>query len=95
MRSPSVGLGTESGRGRPLEDDSCYSHVTGCDSDQIRIRSELLPYLWPLFKMRVDPVVKVLHIPSVEPVILAASDLKPVSKESEALIFAISYSPFP
>lgn len=47
---------------------------------------------WETFKDRVDPLVKVLHIPSIEPTVLsAASHLSNLSKGFEALLFAIYY----
>lgn len=39
--------------------------------------------------------MKVLHVPSMEPVIAAISELQPVSAETEGLFFAMSYSEFP
>ncbi|KAI5197397.1 hypothetical protein AUEXF2481DRAFT_27177 [Aureobasidium subglaciale EXF-2481] len=47
---------------------------------------------WNVFKERVDPLVKVLHIPTIEPTVLAsASHLANLSKSFEALLFAIYY----
>ncbi|WPG98895.1 Bikaverin cluster transcription factor bik5 [Acrodontium crateriforme] len=47
---------------------------------------------WELYKDRVDPLVKVLHIPTLEPTVLsAASRLSNLSKGFEALLFAIYY----
>lgn len=47
---------------------------------------------WEVYKDRVDPLVKVLHIPSVEPNILnAAVNLAHVSKAFETLLFSIYY----
>lgn len=47
---------------------------------------------WETYKDRVDPLVKVLHIPSIEPTVLsAASHLSNLSKGFEALLFAIYY----
>ena len=47
---------------------------------------------WRVYKERVDPLVKVLHIPSIEPTVLtAASHLANLSKGFEALMFAIYY----
>ncbi|KAK3068495.1 hypothetical protein LTR53_013882 [Teratosphaeriaceae sp. CCFEE 6253] len=45
---------------------------------------------WDVFKDRVDPVVKVLHIPTIEPTVLsAASHLPDLTRGFEALLFAI------
>ena len=47
---------------------------------------------WRVYKERVDPLVKVLHIPSIEPTVLtAASHLANLSKGFEALLFAVYY----
>lgn len=47
---------------------------------------------WETYKDRVDPLVKVLHIPTIEPTVLsAASHLSNLSKGFEALLFAIYY----
>ena len=47
---------------------------------------------WDIYKENVDPLVKVLHIPSLEPTVLAAaSHLANLSKSFEALLFAIYY----
>ncbi|KAK3074291.1 hypothetical protein LTR53_003402 [Teratosphaeriaceae sp. CCFEE 6253] len=47
---------------------------------------------WDIFKDRVDPLVKVLHIPTIEPTVLsAASHLSNLSRGFEALLFAIYY----
>jgi len=51
-----------------------------------------LPAYWDAFKDRVDPLVKVLHIPTIEPVVLsAAAHLPNLSRSSECLLFAIYY----
>ncbi|EMC99905.1 hypothetical protein BAUCODRAFT_63686, partial [Baudoinia panamericana UAMH 10762] len=48
---------------------------------------------WELFKDRVDPLVKVLHIPTIEPTVLsAASHLSNLSRGFETLLFAIYYA---
>lgn len=47
---------------------------------------------WEAYKDRVDPLVKVLHIPTIEPTVLsAASHLSNLSKGFEAMLFAIYY----
>ena len=47
---------------------------------------------WETYKDRVDPLAKVLHIPTIEPTVLrAASHLSNLSKGFEALLFAIYY----
>ena len=47
---------------------------------------------WETFRDRVDPLVKVLHVPTIEPTVLsAASQLNNLSKGFECLLFAIYY----
>jgi hypothetical protein len=51
-----------------------------------------IPIYWETYKDRVDPLAKVLHIPTIEPTVLAAaSHLANLSKGFEALLFAIYY----
>ncbi|KAH7354539.1 hypothetical protein B0T11DRAFT_128981 [Plectosphaerella cucumerina] len=54
---------------------------------------ELVPRMWAIFKTNVDPLVKILHLPTIEPVVLRARDCSDgVSRGTEALMFAIYYS---
>jgi hypothetical protein len=54
---------------------------------------QLIPSMWSLFKTNVDPLVKVLHIPTMEPKISEAQDhLGSLSRGTEVLMFAIYYS---
>jgi len=47
---------------------------------------------WEIYKDRVDPLVKVLHIPTLEPTVLsAASHLSNLSRGFECLLFALYY----
>lgn len=51
-----------------------------------------IPLYWQTYKENVDPLVKVLHIPTIEPTVLsAASHLGYLSKGFETLMFAIYY----
>lgn len=53
----------------------------------------LIPRIWALFKTNVDPLVKILHVPTMETQILAAKGhLDDLPRETEALMFAIYYS---
>ncbi|PNS15641.1 hypothetical protein CAC42_4093 [Sphaceloma murrayae] len=55
------------------------------------IPSQIETY-WTIYKDRVDPLVKVLHIPSISSTILtSASHLSNLSKGFEALLFTIYY----
>jgi hypothetical protein len=52
-----------------------------------------IPLYWYLFKENCDLLVKVLHVPTMEPLILqAAAQLDRISKGFEALMFAIYFS---
>ncbi|KAH7024282.1 fungal-specific transcription factor domain-containing protein [Macrophomina phaseolina] len=49
--------------------------------------------IWTLFKENVDPLVKVLHIPTVEPKIMSAIDNRDhIPRGMEALLFSIYYA---
>ncbi|KAF8858654.1 hypothetical protein BDZ45DRAFT_622004 [Acephala macrosclerotiorum] len=53
----------------------------------------LLPVYWHLFSANVDPLVKIIHKPSVEPRFLGASDDNSnLSAGEEALFFSICFS---
>jgi hypothetical protein len=51
------------------------------------------PYYLQVFKQRVDPLVKVLHIPTVEKIFIEVQkSLGQISKETEALMFSIYFA---
>ena len=51
---------------------------------------EQIPVYWNIYKSNVDPVCKLVHIPTMEKTILqAAEDLNHINKALEALIFSI------
>ncbi len=53
---------------------------------------EQVPKYWQIYKENVDPLVKIIHIPSTEPTILEAKDrLDKIHRGLEALLFAIYY----
>ncbi len=53
---------------------------------------EQLPLYWELFKENADPIVKVLHVPTIEPVILDSKEhLENIPKGLEVLLFSIYY----
>lgn len=53
---------------------------------------EQIPVHWATYKENVDPLVKVLHLPTIEPRILeAASHLDKIPKALECLMFAVYY----
>jgi hypothetical protein len=54
--------------------------------------AEHVPVYWRIFRENVDPLVKVVHAPSMEPTILQAKDrLDKIHRGLEALMFAIYY----
>ncbi|KIH93197.1 hypothetical protein SPBR_02264 [Sporothrix brasiliensis 5110] len=52
-----------------------------------------IPYIWQVYQENVDPVVKILHIPTTSKVIRdARTNLDNISPAAEALMFAIYYA---
>ncbi|KAJ5200648.1 hypothetical protein N7472_005852 [Penicillium cf. griseofulvum] len=89
------------------EDDSAYpsalqdigqSFIFGHPSSNVEMATlhpprQLIPSIWSLFKKNVDPLVKVLHIPTMESKISEVQDrLGSLSRGTEVLMFAIYYS---
>ncbi|KAK5122667.1 hypothetical protein LTR85_003930 [Meristemomyces frigidus] len=81
----------------PTQDSSHQGFVFGFSSQNVDLLSlhplpNQIPQYWEAYKDRVDPLVKVLHIPTIEATVLsAASHLANLSKGFEALLFAIYY----
>ncbi|PNH50589.1 hypothetical protein VD0002_g5007 [Verticillium dahliae] len=88
---PNIALDLDSRQAQPPTGGGLAFHLHMCESQQLNVSHEQVVHLWCYFKARVDPIIKVLHVPSMELVMTAASNLQPVSREAEALIFAISY----
>ena len=54
---------------------------------------EQIPIYWSIFKTNVDPVIKLLHIPHYENMVIqASSNLDHISKPIEVLMFTIYFS---
>lgn len=74
------------------------SFVFGYASSQVNLRElhplpSQLPFYLQMYAQRVDPLVKLLHIPSMEVMIKeAAEDLSALSRSAEALIFALYFA---
>lgn len=72
--------------------------VFGYASSRISLREfhplpSQLPFYLQMYAQRVDPLVKLLHIPSMEVMIKeAAEDLSALSRSTEALIFALYFA---
>ncbi|KAF2458311.1 fungal-specific transcription factor domain-containing protein, partial [Lineolata rhizophorae] len=85
------------GAGSASNSTNHQEFVFGYSSNSVDLTSlhpspEKICQYWQLFKENVDPVVKVLHIPTIEPIILDAKDhLDRIPKGLEALMFAIYY----
>lgn len=74
-----------------------HGFVFGFSSQNVNILSlhplpnQIAEY-WNVYKDRVDPLLKVLHLPTLEPTVLsAASHLPNLSRGFECLLFAIYY----
>ena len=66
---------------------------TACSLRNYHPPPEQIPIYWNIYKDNVDPVFKLLHIPSMEKIVLhAAQDLNHISKSLEALLFVIYYA---
>lgn len=52
-----------------------------------------IPYMWQVYKENVDPIVKVLHVPTVEKLVnQVRKDLDSMTTANEALMFAIYFA---
>lgn len=52
-----------------------------------------IPYIWQVYQENVDPVIKILHIPTTSKLIRdARTNLDNISPAAEALMFAIYYA---
>ncbi|EXK24169.1 hypothetical protein FOMG_19090 [Fusarium oxysporum f. sp. melonis 26406] len=84
----------------PMPQDLSLHHgfIFGFSSSDIDLTTlhpphELASRIWAMFKANVDPLVKILHLPTMEPIMLEAKDhLDNLSRGIEALMFAIYYS---
>jgi hypothetical protein len=74
------------------------SFVFGYSSSNVALRQlhplpSQLPFYFQVYIERVDPLLKMLHKPSLEKMMKeAADDLDTLSKSEEALLFAIYFS---
>lgn len=52
-----------------------------------------IPYMWQVYKENVDPIAKVLHVPTVEKLVnQTRKDLDNLTPANEALMFAIYFA---
>lgn len=82
-----------------LENENDYqSFVLGYSSSNVNLRAlhplpSQLPFYLQVYTSKVDPLIKLLHIPSLERIIKeAAENLDSLSKSNEVLLFAIYLS---
>lgn len=65
---------------------------TSVDMFSLHPPADQIPVHWSLFKENVDPLCKVLHVPTIEPKVLeAANHLDKIPKGLECLMFSIYY----
>lgn len=75
-----------------------HGFVFGFSSQNVDILSlhplpSQIPEYWNVYKDRVDPLLKVLHLPTLEPTVLSsASHLPNLSRGFECLLFGIYYA---
>lgn len=75
-----------------------HAFVFGYRSADVDLRSlhplpSQIPYMWQLYQENVDPIVKVLHTPTVDKLIKETrKDLDSLTPPNEALMFAIYYA---
>ncbi|KAJ4016424.1 hypothetical protein NW752_003551 [Fusarium irregulare] len=66
---------------------------TEVDLDKYWPVPSVIPFLWSVYQENVEPLLKVLHIPTMEPVFRdARRDHKQLSPGNEALVWAIYYA---
>ncbi|KAL1901036.1 hypothetical protein Sste5346_002102 [Sporothrix stenoceras] len=81
---------------RPEADHHAF--IFGFQSSTVDLRPlhplpSQIPYIWQVYQENVDPVVKILHIPTTSKVIRdARTNLDNISPAAEALMFAIYYA---
>ena len=86
------------GGGIDGSEDDHHAFILGYRSADVDLRScHPIPshstYLWSVYKENVEPLIKILHVPTVDAIMLdARRDLDKLSPGTEALVFAIYYS---
>ncbi|PBP15615.1 hypothetical protein BUE80_DR013645 [Diplocarpon rosae] len=84
--------------GSTMHGNEHQNFVFGYSSSQVNLKDlhpspSQLPLYLQMFAKRVDPLVKILHIPSMKIMIMeAARDLGSLSRSSEALLFALYFA---
>jgi hypothetical protein len=79
-------------------DDDHQGYVFGYSSSALDLRElhplpSQLPFYLKMFSQKVDPCVKLLHIPSMEKLVEEAqNNLDGLSRSKEALLFSVYFS---
>jgi hypothetical protein len=82
----------------PSTDKDHQSFVLGYSSSNVNLRQlhplpSQLPFYFQVYAQKVDPLVKLLHLPSLEKMMKeAATDLNTLGRGQEALLFAIYFA---
>lgn len=89
--------GESPGTGTTVEDDH-QGYVFGYSSSALDLRElhplpSQLPFYLKMYSQKVDPVLKLLHIPSVEKLVEdAQNNLDGLSRSKEALLFSMYFA---
>jgi hypothetical protein len=82
----------------PSTDNDHQSFVLGYSSSNVNLRQlhplpSQLPFYFQVYAQKVDPLLKLLHLPSLEKMMKeAANDLDSLVTSEEALLFAIYFA---
>lgn len=67
-----------------------FSDGTDCGTEDLHPEPAQVFGLWQIFVDRVNPISRVIHVPTVQPLVAAAAtDRKSLASNKEALLFAI------
>ena len=81
-----------------LDSDHHLSFVFGYSSSNVDLRPlhplpSQMPYYFQVFKERVDPVIKLLHMPTMEKIVKQVQDnSESMSRSREALMFSLYFA---
>lgn len=84
-----------------MEEEGAYDHqsfIMGYRSADVDLRPlhplpSQIPFLWQIYQENVDPVLKILHVPSIEQLMRERRGcLGSISPSTEALMFSIYYA---
>lgn len=93
--------GTESSPGQEPSDKPAVDHhafIFGYRSSDVDLRDlhplpSQLPYIWQVYQENVDPIAKILHVPTTDKLIREVrNNMDSLTPSTEALMFAIYYA---